>query len=164
MGIMYKKNPPTPPAISNPPRHFHHLSQVLPRLGLDVAKILGVEGITIARANGVVVAATVLSIVGAILLAPCLGVERAVGSIRDVVDGDEVSVEEVAGIVCAVRARVAVVVSGVGLAGSGALAGVVDTREVLHANVGVLAGGVERGVDGTAQPGGSVEARLRSRG
>jgi len=57
-----------------------------------------------------------------------------------------------------------VVVCGVGLAGSGALAGVVDTREVLHANVGVLTSSVERGVDGTAQLGGSVEAGLRSRG
>jgi len=129
-----------------------------------VAQILRIEGITIAGANGVVVAATVLSIVGDVLLAPCLGVERAVGSVRNVVDGDEVSVEEVAGIVCAVRARVAVIICGVGLAGSGALAGVVDTREVLHANVGVLAGSVERCVDGTAQTGGSVEAKLSSRG
>ncbi len=56
------------------------------------------------------------------------------------------------------------IICGVGRAGSGALAGVVDTREVLHANVGVLAGSVERCVDGTAQTGGSVEAKLSSRG
>ncbi len=67
---MYKKNPPTPPAISDPPHHSYHLSTVLPTLGLDMAKILGIEGITIAGADGIVVAATVLSIVGAVLLVP----------------------------------------------------------------------------------------------
>lgn len=135
-----------------------------PTLDLDVAKILGVECKAIAGTDGVVVAATVLSVVGAVLLAPWLGVKRAVGSIRDVVDGDEVGVEEVASVVRAVRARVAVVIGGVGLACSRALAGVVDTGEVLHADVGVLTGCVERGVNGTAEPEGSVEAELRSRG
>ncbi len=47
-----------------------HLSKVSPTLDLDVAHILMIEGINIAGANGVVVAATVLSIVGAVLLAP----------------------------------------------------------------------------------------------
>lgn len=71
MGIMYKKvTPPTPCARSYPPHHHHPVSQMPPTLDLDVAQILRIEGIAIAGADGVVVAATVLSIVGAVLLAP----------------------------------------------------------------------------------------------
>lgn len=52
------------------------------------------------------------------------------------------------------------VVPRVGLACGGAFSGVVDAGEVLDAYVGVLACGVERGVDGAAECGGAVEAGL----
>ena len=104
-----------------------------------------------------------MAVVGAILLSPRLGVQRAVSAIGDVVDGQQVSVEEIASVVGAVRARVAVVVGGGGRAGCSAFAGVVDAREVLHANVGVLAGRIEGGVDGTTKFGRAGETRLRVR-
>lgn len=129
-------------------------------LSSDVTCVEGVEGVSVAGADRVVVAASILAVVGAVLLAPGLGVEGAVSAVGDVVDGQEVGIVEVAGVVGAVRARVALVVGGCGRAGCSAFAGVVDTGEVLHANVGVLAGGVERGVDGAAEFGGAVEAGL----
>lgn len=125
-----------------------------------MTRVLGREDVSVGGADGVVVLATVLAVVGAVLLAPWLGVERAVSSIGDVVNGEEVGVEEVASIVCAVRSGVAVVVGGVGSTSGGTLASVVDTREVLDAHVGVLALGIERSVGGTTELSGAVEAGL----
>lgn len=126
--------------------------------------ILGVKGEAIAGADGVVVLAAVLAIIGAVLLVPWLGVERAVGSIRDVVDGQEIGIEEIASIICAIRARVAVVVSGCSCAGSSTLSGIVDAGKILHTDIGVLACSIERSVDGTTELSGSVKAGNGVRG
>lgn len=126
-----------------------------------MARVLRVEGVSVAGADGVVVLAPVLAVVGAVLLAPRLGVERAVSPIGHVVDGEEVGVVEVACVVAAIRAGVAAVVAGVGSASRSAFAGIIDTREVFHAHVGVFAGSIEGSIDGTAELCGTIKARLR---
>lgn len=54
----------------------------------------------------------------------------------------------------------AAVVLGRGFAGSGALAGVVDAGKEVHADVGVLAGAVQRCMDRAVKASGSFEAVL----
>ena len=73
-------------------------------------------------------------------MAPFLSVKRAVGAVRDIVFAQKVGIEEDALVVGTVSAGVAAVIGSVGRAGSGALAGIVDTGEVLDAHVGVFAG------------------------
>ena len=67
-----------------------------------MTRILGIEGKAIAGADREIIDATVLSIVGAVLLVPLLGVERAVSSIRDVVDREQVRIEEIASAIRAI--------------------------------------------------------------
>ena len=67
-----------------------------------MTRILGIEGKAIAGADRKVIVASVLSIVGAILLVPLLGIERAVSSIRDVVDRKQVRIEEIASVIRAI--------------------------------------------------------------
>ena len=49
----------------------------------------------VAIADGVVVVAAILAVIGGILLVPELGVERAVSAVGAVVDGEQIDVEEV---------------------------------------------------------------------
>ena len=128
-------------------KQFDHLQRHQCRYVHIACSILSLDSEAVAGADRVVVAASVLAEVGIIRLAPFLSVKRAVGSVGDVVFTQKVGVEEDALVVGAVRAGVAAVIGSVGRAGSGALAGVVETGEVLDAHIGVLAGSVERSVD-----------------
>lgn len=56
----------------------------------------------------------------------------------------------------------AAVVRGGGGAGSGALTSIIETREILDAHVGILAGSIERSVDSTAEASWAVVAVTRS--
>ena len=57
----------------------------------------------------------------------------------------------------------AVIICGVSCAGSSALASIVNTREIFYPEIGILACSIERSIDGTAELGGTVEARHRIR-
>ena len=93
---------------------FSHPS-LLPRIfRIDTILLLGEA---VAGADRVVVTAAVLAEVGVVWLAPFLGVEGAVGTVRDVVLAQEVSVEEFAGVVATIRARVAAVIGSCGVTG-----------------------------------------------
>lgn len=113
----------------------------------DDTRVLRVQSVPVRAADRVVVAiAIILASVNGIALAPSLRVEAAVRANGVVVLGQDVRVEEVAGIVGSVRARVVVVVLRLGFAGCGTLARVVRARVDLHSDVGrlaVLDGGVD---------------------
>lgn len=99
-------------------------------------RILRRQGIAIRAAHRVIVTIRIiLSRVHRVALPPRLRVEAAVRPDRAVVLGQDVRVEEVAGIVGSVRARVVVVVLGLRFAGGGALAGVVRAWEDFDADV-----------------------------
>ena len=53
------------------------------------------------------------------------------------------------------------VVAGISRACGGAFAGIVDPGEVFDADVRVLAGGIDRGVDGTAEFGRAIKSSVR---
>ena len=118
---------------------------------------LNLETKTVAGADGVVVAASVLAEVGVIRLAPLLGVEGAVSAIGNVVLAKEVGIEERAGVEGTIGARVAAVVGGVGGASTCAFASIVYTGEVLDTHVGVLAGSADGSIDGTTELDGAVK-------
>lgn len=124
---------------------------------LDLSSVLDSKGVSVAGGDGVVVAASPLSDVSAVGLVPRLGVQGAVGSLGNIVLAEDVGVEEVAGIVGAVGSGVVVVVLGVGLAGGGALLGVVDTGVVLGSHVRL------RGLGGAAEGNGAGEVSVRRR-
>ena len=120
-------------------------------------RVLRTEGIAIRHADGIVIRAAILAVIRRIRLVPGLGIQRAVGALGHVIDGQDIRVEEVAGVVGAVGLGVAVVVRGVGLAGGRALRHVVRPGEVLDAHVGI------GGVDGAAEFDGAREVGLRRR-
>lgn len=114
-----------------------------------LATVLVGEAVAIALRDSVAVAAAVLAVVGAVLLVPNHSVHGAVGSLGGAVLAKDVGVEEVAGIVSAVRPGVFLVVGRSRQTSSGALAGVEGTRVVFSSHV--IAGGV----DGATKRGGS---------
>ena len=59
------------------------------------ARVRGGERVAVALADGVTAAATVLAVVGVVALAPCLGVQGAVGSLRDTVLRKDIGVDKV---------------------------------------------------------------------
>lgn len=105
----------------------------------------------VAGADGVVVATAILAEVGVVWLAPLLCVEGAIGTIRDVVLAQEVSVEEFARVECTIGARVAAVVASGAGTSRGAEAGIIETREVLDTYVGIHSSGILGSVDGTTE-------------
>lgn len=122
-----------------------------------MARILRVQCVPVRAADRVVVATAILAIVGRVLFAPCLGVETAVCSLRDVVLAKQVGVEKLASVVSAIAAWMSAVVGGVGLAGTGAQSSIVHAREVLLTNV------VARCIDGATERRRAIEAGLGTR-
>ena len=98
-----------------------------------------------------------LSKVDAVRRVPRLGVHRAVGSVRDICDTEEVGIDEVACIVGAIGASVAAVVGCGGFASGDALVSIIRAGEVLCADEGAGS------FDGTAESHGAVKARERRR-
>ena len=122
----------------------------------NMARILRAKRIAIAAADGPVIAALVLAIVGAIALVPRLGVVLALRPLRNVVLGEHECVEKIASIVGAIVVdNVFFVKLSLGLASSGALARIVGTRVEAGANV------AGRCNDRAAELGGTGERRVR---
>ena len=108
---------------------------------LDVTRVLRVEGVAVAAADGPVVAAMVLAGVGALVLAIRRGVELALGTLRDIIVRQHERVEELACVVGAVAVHnVRLVERSLSLARGRALAGVVWTGVEAGANVAGDAG------------------------
>lgn len=141
-----------------PSMSSHILSHPLTPIPSTLNRSLSLESETVAGADRIVVAASVLAEVGVVRLPPLLGVEGAVGTVGNVVLAQEISIEEGAGVKGTIGARVAAVVRSVGSASRRAKASIVDTGEVLDAHIGVLAGSAEGGVDGTTELNRAVEA------
>lgn len=119
------------------------------------------QRIAVALTDAVVVIPTVLAVIGRIILGPGLGVHGAVCAQRPVVLAQEVDIEEVAGLVGTVRSRVIAVISRGGAAGGGTFAGIVDTGEILDANV---RGWADGSVDGSTKLRRASVAVERTRG
>lgn len=114
----------------------------------DDTGVLGGQGVGVGLGDGVVVAAGVLANVGGVAPGPWVGVEGALGALRDVVLADDVGDEHVASHVGAAGTSSGAVVLSGGLADGGALAWVVWAGEGAAADEGVDAV-LERSVDGT---------------
>ena len=99
--------------------------------------------IAIAFTNRISITTPILPVVGRILGVPSLAIERAVQALRDRVLGEDVGVEERAGLEAAIRSRVAAVVGRLHGASLGTGGGVValglGEGEELVAHVGVVA-------------------------
>jgi hypothetical protein len=125
----------------------------------------GVDGVAVALADGVPVASAVLSVVGSIVWCPGLVVKSAVGTLWYGVLGQDIGVEEAAGLVGAVLVRVAGVVAGLRSASCGADGWIVTLRGrewvVLGSHEGILLVAVQWSVDGSTKLSWASVARLR---
>lgn len=109
--------------------------------------------------NGVLVVTVVVAGVDSVGLVPAASVERAVGSERNIVLGEDVGGEEVARLVGAVSSRVVLVVCCLSLTSSGAQRGIVRVVvEQPHSVVGILAV-VEGSIDSSGEVRRGVEVR-----
>lgn len=123
----------------------------------DVARILSAQGPAVALTDSVAVRTSPLTVVGGETLAPGGGVHAAVGTLRSSVLAQDVGVEEVAGVIGSIAARVLVRVLVGGDTSTGALARVVGTGVVSRSHV------TTRSLNSTCELGRSVE-RAASRG
>jgi hypothetical protein len=106
----------------------------------DVTRVLGGHGPAIALTNGVAIIASVLTVVGRVRLGPGTSVHAAVSSLRISVLAQDIGVEEVAGVVGPIAARVLVRVLVGGETSTSALVGVVGSSVPSGAHV--TAGGL----------------------
>jgi hypothetical protein len=113
----------------------------------DITRVLGRHGPAVALAYSVAIRASVLTVVGGVGLGPGTGVHGAVGSLRISVLAQDIRVEEVAGIVGSVAARVLVRVLVGGETSTSALVRVVGSSEVSgpHITTGRLGSSCEFG-------------------
>ena len=88
-------------------------------------KLLG-QCVAVASGYGVSITATVLTAVGGVEWGPCLAVEGAVQALGNGVLGENIGVEEGAGRVGSVGVGMAAVVASLGVASSGADAGIIS--------------------------------------
>jgi len=113
------------------------------------------------------VAALVLTVVGGVLRRPSLVVKTAVDLVSNTVLALDPGVEEAASLVRTILSRVALVVGSLGSASSGAGGRVVLLVLVegvdADAHVGVVAVGIEGGVDGTTKLSRAIVARDSAR-
>jgi hypothetical protein len=113
----------------------------------DVTRVLGRHGPAVALTNSVAIRASVLTVVGGVGFGPGTGVHAAVGSLRISVLAQDIGVEEVAGIVGSIAARVLVRVLVGGETSTSALLRVVGSSEVSgpHVTTGRLGSSCEFG-------------------
>jgi hypothetical protein len=101
----------------------------------DVTRVLGRHGPAVALTNSVAIRASVLTVVGGVGFGPGTGVHAAVGSLRSSVLTQDIGIEEVAGIVSSITARVLVRVLVGGETSIRALARIVVSSVVSRAHV-----------------------------
>jgi hypothetical protein len=101
----------------------------------DVARVLCRHGPAVALTNSVAIRASVLTVVGGVGLGPGTGVHAAVGSLRSSVLTQDIGVEEVAGIVGSIAARVFVRVLVGGETSTSAQPRVIASTEVSSPHV-----------------------------
>jgi hypothetical protein len=101
----------------------------------DVPRVLGRHGPAVALTNSVAIRASVLTVVGGVGFGPGTGIHAAVGSLSISVLAQDIGVEEVAGIVGSIAARVLVRVLVGGETSHRALARIVVSRVVSRAHV-----------------------------
>jgi hypothetical protein len=134
---------PLKPPICSLYKTFKNSSGDLPSINLkesDVTRVLGGHCPAVALTNGVAIIASVLTVVGRVRLGPGTSVHAAVSSLRISVLAQDIGVEEVAGVVGSIAARVLVRVLVGGETSTSALVGVVGSSVPSGAHV--TAGGL----------------------
>jgi hypothetical protein len=129
---------PKHPAIYLIYKPFQNFSDNLSLFQLkdsDLARVLGGQGPAVALTDSVAIRTSVLTVVGGVALGPGASVHAAVGSLRRSVLAQDVRVEEVAGIVGSIAARVLVRVLIGGDTSTSALVRVVGSSVVSGAHV-----------------------------